>query len=55
MSGVLIPLRKARFLKVTGATKELDQATIDRARQLTGLKGYVTNLPIETMTGAAVI
>ncbi len=29
-----ILLKKARFLKVTGATKELDQATIDRARQL---------------------
>jgi transposase len=49
------PLKKARFLKVTGATKELDQATIDRARQLAGLKGYVTNLPITAMDGAAVI
>jgi transposase len=49
------PLKKARFLKVTGATKELDQATIDRARQLAGLKDYVTNLPIEKMTGEAVI
>ena len=49
------PLRKARFLKVTGATKELDQATIDRARQLAGLKGYVTCLPAATMNGAAVI
>ena len=28
------PLRKARFLKVSGARKELDQATIARARQL---------------------
>jgi hypothetical protein len=50
-----VPLRKARFLKITGATKELDQATIDRARQLAGLKGYVTNLPVETMPGPAVI
>lgn len=49
------PLKKARFLKVTGAAKELDQATIDRARQLAGLKGYVTNLDIEKMAGAAVI
>ena len=49
------PLKKARFLKVTGATKELDQATIDRARQLAGLKGYVTNLPTSRMDGAAVI
>lgn len=49
------PMRKARFLKVTGATKELDQATIDRARQLAGLKGYVTNLTADTMSAAKVI
>lgn len=49
------PMRRTRFLKVTGARKELDQATIDRARQLAGLKGYVTNLPVETMTGQAII
>ncbi len=49
------PLNKARFLKISGATKELDQTTIDRARQLAGLKGYVTNLPRAQMTGAAVI
>jgi hypothetical protein len=41
------PLKKARFLKVTDITTELDQVTIDRARQLTGLKGYadVTVMP----------
>ncbi|TDE95078.1 hypothetical protein EXU48_09970 [Occultella glacieicola] len=50
-----VPMRKARFLKVTGAAKELDQATIDRARQLAGLKGYVTNLDPETLPAAAVI
>jgi hypothetical protein len=50
-----VPLKKARFLKVTGAQKALDQATIDRARQLAGLKGYVTNLPESRMPGAAVI
>ena len=49
------PMAKARFLKVTGATRELDQALIDRARQLAGLKGYVTNLPITTMDGQTVI
>jgi hypothetical protein len=49
------PLKKARFLKVTGAEKELDQATIDRARQLAGLKGYVTNLEKARMSGAEVI
>jgi transposase len=50
-----VPLKKTRFLKITGATKELDQATIDRARQLAGLKGYVTNLPTAKMPGAEVI
>lgn len=49
------PLKKTRFLKVSGAAKELDQATIDRARQLAGLKGYVTSLGVETMSGAGVI
>src|SRR5215213_8393256 len=49
------PLARTRFLKVTGATKELDQATIDRARQLAGVKGYVTNLDPAVMNGAAVI
>jgi Transposase DDE domain len=49
------PLKKARFLKVSGAVAELDQATIERARQLAGLKGYVTNLSPDTMSGQAVI
>jgi len=50
-----MPLRKTRFLKVSGARKELDQATIDRARQLAGIKGYVTNIPPEIMPGSAII
>jgi hypothetical protein len=49
------PLARTRFLKVTGEAKELNQATIDRARQLAGLKGYVTNLAPAVMDGAAVI
>ncbi|MFN8080176.1 MAG: IS1634 family transposase [Kineosporiaceae bacterium] len=49
------PLAKTRFLKVTDATKELNQATINRARQLAGLKGYVTNLDPAVMDGATVI
>jgi len=47
--------RNARFLKVTGARRSLNQATIDRARQLAGLKGYVTNVPAADMDGRAVI
>jgi hypothetical protein len=49
------PVTRTRFLKVSGATKELNQATIDRARQLAGLKGYVTNLPADVMDGPTVI
>ena len=49
------PLKRTRFLKVTGATKALDEATIARARQLAGLKGYLTNLSIEQLGGAEVI
>jgi transposase len=55
IAGGKAPVARTRFLKVTGATKELNQATIDRARQLAGLKGYVTNLTPQQMDGAAVI
>ena len=49
------PMAKARFLKVTGADKALDQDLIDRARQLAGLKGYVSNIDPKVMDGPAVI
>jgi transposase len=49
------PLKKERFVSVRGADKTVDWARVDRARQLAGLKGYVTNIPVTTMTGAAVI
>ncbi len=49
------PMAKARFVRLTGATKELDQDLIDRARRLAGLKGYVTNLPSAPMGGQTVI
>ena len=49
------PLKKERFVSVRGAAKAVDWARVDRARQLAGLKGYVTNIPATTMTGAAVI
>lgn len=38
------PMKKARFLKVTGATKELDQAIIDRACQLARPEGLCHEL-----------
>jgi len=49
------PMRRDRFVKVTGGDKGVDWALVERARQLAGLKGYVTNLPVATMDGAAVI
>jgi transposase len=33
----------------------VDWDLVERARQLAGLKGYITNLPISTMEGAAVV
>lgn len=33
------PMRKTRFLKVVGAEKSVNQTTIDRASQLSGIKG----------------
>jgi len=43
------------FVKLDGTHKSVDWALVDRARQLAGLKGYVTNIPQPTMDGAAVI
>jgi hypothetical protein len=36
------PVKKTSFLKVTEITTELGQVTVGRARQLAGLKGYVS-------------
>lgn len=49
------PVSRARFLKISGADKQLDQKTIDRARRLAGLKGYISNLPVAQMPAAELI
>ncbi len=49
------PMRRDRFVKITGADKGVDWALVERARQLAGLKGYVTNVATSAMDGAAVI
>jgi hypothetical protein len=49
------PIKKDRFVKLDGATKSVDWDLVGRARQLAGLKGYVTNIDPKTMTGQAVI
>ncbi|WFP16719.1 hypothetical protein P8192_00905 [Citricoccus muralis] len=41
------PVRKDRFVKLNGKKLGVDWALVERSRQLQGLKGYVTNLPME--------
>jgi hypothetical protein len=47
--------RTPRFVKTTGDGHSLDQAALDRARRLVGLKGYVTNIPVSVMAPGKVI
>lgn len=47
--------RTPRFVKTTGGDQMLDQASLDRALRLVGLKGYVTNIPVEVMGAREVI
>ncbi len=49
------PLQKDRFVKLTGTRPAIDQTLVDRARQLAGLKGYVTNIPALRLTGNEVV
>jgi DDE family transposase len=48
-------LKKDRFVTLSGATRGVDWALVERARYLSGLKGYVTNLDPDAMDGAAVV
>ena len=41
------PLKRDRFVRIDGATKGVDWDLVERARSLTGLKGYVTNIARE--------
>lgn len=47
--------RTTRFVKTTNGTRSLDETSLDRARRLIGLKGYLTNIPATTMPAAEVI
>jgi hypothetical protein len=49
------PLKKDRFVRIDGAERGVNWDLVERARQLAGLKGYVTNLPASTMDAAAVV
>jgi len=47
--------RTPRFVTTRGGERALDEASLDRARRLVGLKGYVTNIPTTLMPAAEVI
>lgn len=47
--------RTPRFVKTRNGANELDKASLDRARGLVGLKGYVTNIPVSLMPAGEVI
>jgi transposase len=47
--------KSARFVKVRGDDRSLDEASLARAQSLVGLKGYVTNVPVTVMPATEVI
>ena len=47
--------RTPRFVKTAGGALTLDTASLNRARSLVGLKGYVTNIPATLMPAGEVI
>lgn len=47
--------RGIRFVTTKGSSRRIDEVLIQRARDMIGLKGYVTNLPASIMSGAEVI
>ncbi|TWP32362.1 IS1634 family transposase [Leekyejoonella antrihumi] len=49
------PAKKDRFVKLNGKDTSVDWGLVERARQLAGLKGYVSNIPTDVMAGSAVI
>ena len=49
------PAKKARFVTTSGQHATLDTVSLERARGLVGLKGYVTNITADVMPGTEVI
>lgn len=48
-------VKGTRFIKSTKAGRELDEESLEKAKQLVGLKGYVTNIPASTMAAPEVL
>lgn len=49
------PVKKDRFVKLNDTGAGVDWDRVERARQFTGLKGYVTNIPEQVLDGRAVV
>lgn len=49
------PVRRDPFVKLTGKKPGVDWALVERAKQLLGLKGYVTNISAQVLDGGAVV
>ncbi|MEV4901220.1 IS1634 family transposase [Citricoccus sp. NPDC055426] len=49
------PLKRDRFVKLAGKKPGVDWTLVERARQLLGLKGYVSNIGPEILDGPAVV
>ncbi|WP_204801013.1 IS1634 family transposase [Mycobacterium riyadhense] len=47
--------KTARFVKIRGDDRTIDESSLARAQSLAGLKGYVTNVPVTVMPAAEVI
>jgi hypothetical protein len=47
--------RNPRFVKTTGDSRSIDEASLPRAQKLVGLKGYVTNIPAAIMSAETVV
>ena len=47
--------KRAKFLSITTKNKQLNQALIDKAKSLVGIKGYITNLPTKEVSNQRVI
>jgi hypothetical protein len=49
------PGKSARFVKINGSDRHLDETALARAQSLVGLKGYVTNVAVTVMPATDVI
>ncbi|WP_342661669.1 IS1634 family transposase ISBli9 (plasmid) [Rhodococcus ruber] len=47
--------KSTRFVKTTTSGRTVDEVSLERARSLIGLKGYVTNIPVTLMEPGEVI